>query len=117
MNEQSRRKELREQYKRSRPEAGVYRIVNGKNGKSLLGSTANLASLRSKMEFAKSTNTPGALDRRLAKDVAQFGLDAFSLEILDVLEIRPEMTAADVQEELATLEALWRERMDPSFLY
>ncbi|HEX5417926.1 MAG TPA: GIY-YIG nuclease family protein [Chloroflexota bacterium] len=117
MSNQSRRKELREQYEQNPPEAGMYRIVNRENGKSLLSSSPNLASVRGRLEFAKSTNTPSALDLRLSADIRQFGLDAFSLEILEVLEIKPEMTPAEIRDDLAALEALWREKFDPSQIY
>jgi hypothetical protein len=117
MNDRMRRRELREQYKQTRPEAGVYRIVNRENGKSLLGSTTNLPSLRAKMEFAQSTNTPGALDRHLAKEINKYGLAAFFLEVLEVLEVKPETSPAQLQQDLQTLEALWRERYDPALLY
>jgi hypothetical protein len=117
VNEHSRRKELRTQYKQTHREAGVYRIVNTRNNKALLGSTPNLPSIRNKMEFARTTNMPGALDRRLRQDILEFGIDAFSLEILEVLETRPEMTTAEIQRDLATLEELWREKQDPALLY
>jgi hypothetical protein len=117
MSEQDRRKALVRQYQQTQPEAGVYRIVNSHNNKSLLGSTPNLASIRNKLAFARSTNLPGALDLRLSKDIRQFGIDAFSLEVLEVLDIRPEMTPAQIREDLDTLEALWREKLDPSLLY
>jgi hypothetical protein len=76
-DDKARRKELLTEYKQTHPEAGVYRIVNTQNGRALLGSTPNLASIRNKLEFARSTNTPGALDYRLATDIRRFGLDAF----------------------------------------
>ncbi|MHB1134439.1 MAG: GIY-YIG nuclease family protein [Chloroflexota bacterium] len=117
MNDRARRKELTAQYKQTHPEAGVYRIVNRQNGKALLGSTTNLASLHNKVQFARETNTPGTLDGRLRADVIRFGLDAFELEILEVLQPEPETTTAQLQEDLATLEALWREKMDPALLY
>ncbi len=117
MNEQARRKDLVAQFKQTRPEAGVYRIINSQNNKALLGSTPNLASIRNKLEFAKSTNSPGVLDQRLRKDVRQFGIDAFLLEVLEVLDTKPEMTPAEIQEDLATLVDLWREKLDPSLLY
>jgi hypothetical protein len=116
MNEQS-RKQLRAQYKQTHPEAGVYRIFNTQNNKMLLGSTTNLPSIRNKVEFAKSTNTPGALDHRLREDICKFGIDAFMLEVLEVLSISPERTAAQIREDLTALEALWREKLDPSLLY
>ncbi|MCL5257278.1 MAG: GIY-YIG nuclease family protein [Chloroflexi bacterium] len=117
MSEQAHRRELREQYRQTQPEAGVYRIVNSRNGKCLLGSTTNLAGIRNRMEFAKSSNLSGALDLRLRRDIREDGLEAFSLEVLEVLEIRPEMTPAQIREDLATLEALWREKLDPELLY
>lgn len=116
MDKQSRRERVA-QYKQTHPEAGVYRIVNRKTEKSLLGSSPKLASIRNKLAFAQSTNTPSVLDHRLAKDARQFGLDAFSLEILEVLETRPEMTHEQILEDLAVLEALWRERFEPEQLY
>lgn len=117
MTDRARRKELLAEYKENPPEAGVYRIVNRENGKVLLGSTANLQSIRSKVDFARSTGAAGALGHRLRRDIQAFGIDAFELEILDVLEIRPEMTTAEIRADLATLEQLWREKYDTATLY
>lgn len=117
MNDHARRKELREQYAQTRPEAGVYRIVNARNGRVLLGSTLNLPSMRSKLEFARATGTFGVLGFRLSEDIAAFGIEAFSLEIIEVLDVKPDMTSAQIRDDLATLEALWRERQDPALLY
>jgi hypothetical protein len=117
MDEQSRRKELREQYRQARPEAGVYRIVNTRDDRCLLSSSPNLASVRNRFEFARSTRSPGALDLRLHADAERLGLEAFVLEVLDVLETAPEATEEDILRDLATLEALWREKLDPGRLY
>jgi hypothetical protein len=117
MSEQNRRKELVRQYQETKPEAGVYRIVNSHNNKSLIGSTTNLQNIRNKLAFARSTNLLGALDLRLNRDIREFGIDAFSLEVLEVLDITPEMTPAQIRRDLDTLEALWREKLDPSLLY
>lgn len=51
------------------------------------------------------------LDQRLSGGIRQFGIDALTLEVLEVLNPTPEMTAADVLKDLATLEALWREKL------
>lgn len=113
----NRRKELQSRYKQAHPEAGVYRIVNTRTGKALLGSAANLASARNRFAFAQSSKSPGGLDLRLARDIAAHGLDAFTLEILETLQPTPEQTAADIRADLATLEALWREKYAPDQLY
>lgn len=117
MSDRARRKELVAQYKRIQREAGVYRIVNRTNNKALLGATPDLAGIRNKMAFAKTTGMAGVLDLRLRDDVRAFGIDAFSLEVLEMLETRPEMTAAEIGQDLAALEELWREKLDPALLY
>ena len=117
MIDRRRRKELRAQHQQERPEAAVYRIVNRVSNKALLGTTPNLTSIRNKLEFAQSTNSPVVLDWRLAPDIRRDGIGAFALEILEVLDVTPEMTPADIQADLATLEALWREKLDPALLY
>ncbi len=111
------RKQLIAQFKQNRPEAGVYRIVNSRTGKALLGASTNLASVRNKIEFAKSTGSLGTLDHRLRPDVQRFGIEVLSVEVLDVLESKPEMTDADNLADLAVLEQLWRERLDAATLY
>ena len=117
MDQKARRKELVAEYKRTGPEAGVYRLVNTQTGKALLGSTLNLGSMRSKLEFSRATGTLSALDRKIRADVEKYGVDAFSLDVLEVLEVHPEMTPDEIRSDLATLEALWRERLDPAQLY
>jgi hypothetical protein len=112
-----RRKQLQQQYRQQPLEAGVYRIVNQRTGKALLGSSLNLPSMRGKLDFARRTGTPSALDHRLWNDVRKDGIDAFAFEILEVLEITPEMTQTRINEDLAALEALWRERLADQSLY
>ncbi|HLH25375.1 MAG TPA: hypothetical protein VK066_22890 [Chloroflexota bacterium] len=57
------------------------------------------------------------LDHRLVADARAVGMEAFHLEILETLAVTPEMTREQVQADLATLEALWREKLDPALLY
>ena len=115
--DRNRRKELTSDYKQTRREAGVYRLLNSVNGKSLIGSSLDLASVKSKLDFARTTNSTGVLGYQLKPDMQQFGVDAFELEILEVLAVTPEMTDAQIRSDLATLEELWRERYEPDSLY
>jgi hypothetical protein len=116
-DDKARRRDLTAQYKQTHPEAGVYRIVNTQTGRAFLGSAPNLASVRNKLEFGRSTNSLGVLDHRMRADAQQYGLAAFELEVLESLQPEPEMTATQIREELTTLEALWREKYDPATLY
>jgi hypothetical protein len=45
------------------------------------------------------------------------GINSFAIEILEVLEPRAEATPAGLAEDLAVLEALWREKLGPVLLY
>lgn len=117
MSEQDRRRELVRQYKETWPEAGVYCIRNSHSGKVLVGSTPNLPSLRSKLAFAESTGMAGALDHRLMDDVRRHGFGILSLEILETLQPPSEATEKEIRADLATLEALWREKFDAALLY
>jgi len=114
--DRTRRRALTEQFQQAAPEAGVYRIVNRETGRQLLGSTINLTGLRNRFEFARSSNSASTLDQRLRDDVARFGVDSLSFEVLDKLEVTPAMTPEQIAADLATLEALWREKTDPSLL-
>jgi hypothetical protein len=109
--DKAQRKELLAQYRQSGPRAGVYRFVNRRSGRVLLGATLNLGSMRGKLDFAHATGSPSALDRRLHQDAREFGVDVFELEVLEELETTPEMTTEQVREDLTALEALWRERL------
>lgn len=111
MTSAERRKELRAQYEQRATEPGVYVVRNTETGRVLLASTSDLGSVRRKIEFAKATGTPSALDGRLTADVRQFGIGAFEFEVLDRLEVTPEITPAEVQADLRTLEAMWREKL------
>lgn len=117
MSNGDRRKELQAQYRQTRPEAGVYRLVNRENGKWFLSSARDLASVRNKLAFAQTTHTSGGFDYRLHPDFRAFGADAFALEILDVIEPTPETTDAELRRDLDTLEALWREKFDLALQY
>ncbi|HVX28946.1 MAG TPA: GIY-YIG nuclease family protein [Nitrolancea sp.] len=117
MTDRSRRRELKANYKETHPEAGVYALRNTRTGKVLIGSALNLASMRSKLEFARSTNSPGALDLRLRADIEAYGIAAFELEILESFQPAPERSDSEIRKELEALEALYRDETDPSSRY
>lgn len=114
MADTARRKELKAEYRESTREAGVYRIVNVFTGNGVIGSSANLASVRNKIEFAHATNSPSVFPGSLNGEVREYGVLAFELEVLEVLEPRANQTRAQIVADLAALEELWRERLEPA---
>jgi hypothetical protein len=117
MTSADRRKELRAQYEQQPRKAVVYALRNTLTGRIVVASTPDLDSVRNKLEFARATNSPSALDGRLPAEVREFGIDAFVLDVLDVLEVKPEASPAEVQTDLSALEDLWREKLSDASRY
>jgi hypothetical protein len=117
LDDKARRKELLAEYKESRPGAGVYRILNTKTHRNLLGATPDLRAMQNRFDFAKSMKSASGLDGRLAADIREYGIDAFSFEVLETLDVEPTASRTEVRKDLATLVTLWREKLGPDSLY
>lgn len=111
----SNRRAASKEYKERRQVGGVYTITNTVNGRYLLGSAANLASVRNRFEF--SARTGSTVDPRVRADWKELGPQAFALEVREELEQGPDQSAAAFLEDLKTLEELWRGNLDPSKAY
>ena len=117
MTDATRRKELKANYRQSPPEAGVYRLLNTYTGRFYLASTTDLASIRSKIEFARSTGSPGVFDYKMRPDLAKTGIAAISLEILETVSPDSTTTPEELKKDLSTLVELWREKLGTEFAY
>jgi len=111
MTDRDRRRELGEVYRLRIKEAGVYMLRSQATGKILIGSSRDLVSLRNKIDLGRSTGSASVLDHRMAADARVHGMASIELVVLDVIDLRPEMTLAELTAELASLEALWREKL------
>ncbi|MBB6215205.1 hypothetical protein HNQ80_001294 [Anaerosolibacter carboniphilus] len=106
MSTQLNRKELIAQYKELKHDAGVYRVVNHQTGRYFLSNSSDINSIYNKFEFAKKVNSYDVMHKKLANDMKQYGFDSFSIEVLELLDITPEMTNVEIQKDLKILEAL-----------
>lgn len=104
-----RKKELIQQYKEMKQEAGIYQIRNKKNGKVLVIATKNLRSINGK---AFQLNMGGFLNKGLQEEWSQYGEEAFEFEVLEVLKEKEE-GYFDRDEELKKLEKKWLEELQP----
>jgi len=111
MTSREQRDTLRATYEQRPKEAAVYALRNSVTGRMLIASTTDLASLRNRLDFGRSTNSTGVLDRRLVSDGRAHGLESFELEVLDVLEADLDRTDVQTAADLAALETLWREKL------
>ena len=111
----SRRKEIINEYKARKLCGGVYTITNTLNGKYLIGHAANLKSVQNRFQFAVTTGS--TVHPQLQKDWDELGAQAFTLEVLEELEQKPEQSQAEFMDDLKTLEQLWRANLDASKEY
>lgn len=106
-----RKRELKQQFKETEVEAGVYQIRNTVNDKLLVGSTLNLKTLNG-IKFMLEMNNYTTNDE-LQKEWNQFGKDAFEFEVLEKLKKKEEDPYFNEKESLQALEEKWLEKLQP----
>lgn len=103
------RKALIRAYKETPRPAGVYRILNTRTGRALVGTSGDAPAMlnrhRAQLRLDAHPN------RRLQADWKAEGADAFTLEVLDLLSPSDEPDY-DPREDLSMLEELWREKLE-----
>ena len=104
------RKALIRDYKETRRPMGVFRVRNTVNGKSLVGTSADLPGMLNRQRFQLELGSHPSRD--LQKDWKEFGSDAFVFEILDTLT-PPDQPTYDPSEDLQALEQLWLDKINP----
>ena len=105
-----RKKELKQRYiEETTIEAGVYQIKNTKNQRIFIGSTKNLKTLNG-VKFSLETGT--SYNKELQEEWNQFGKDAFTIEVLEILKKQDEPYFNE-KEALAELENKWLEKLQP----
>ena len=102
------RKELIRTYKETPRPAGVYRVRNTVSGRSLVGASLNLPGMLNRHRFQLEHGSHP--NRELQEHWKKLGPDAFSFEILDLLE--PSSDADyDPSADLLVLEQMWLEKL------
>ncbi|HBI04028.1 MAG TPA: LuxR family transcriptional regulator [Paenibacillaceae bacterium] len=104
-----RKKELKQQYKETKIQAGVYQIKNTKNNKVFIESTNNLKTINGRQFMLKMGGHP---NKALQEELNSFGEDAFVIEVLETLKEKPEGYYS-VKDELKKLEEKWMDQLQP----
>jgi hypothetical protein len=106
----NKKKELKKEYQHTHPPMGIYQIRNLVNDKVLVGATLNLHGQSNSFKGQLSLgNHP---NKRLQADWNEFGSDSFVFEVLDELTAT-EGAGYDYKADLAFLEELWLEKIEP----
>ncbi len=109
MNKPS-RKDLKREYKEKTRIPGIFQIKNHKNGKVLLGSSLNIDGPLNAHEFMLYSGSHR--NRDLQSDYKTFGAEAFSFDVLAVVE-SSNKSGFNIEAELQTLEQLWLDELKP----
>jgi hypothetical protein len=101
------KKQLKQQYKESKPPMGCFSLTCLPEGNRYIGSTKNLEAARNSLFFRLSV---GALQNypELQKHYTRFGEEQVTFSVLEALEYKEDVPSYD--EELRTLKELYLER-------
>ncbi|OME95638.1 transcriptional regulator [Paenibacillus amylolyticus] len=105
----NRRKELQEQAKEVKTEAGVYQIRNERNGKVYIDSTLNLKTINGQRFMLQMGSH---LNRRLQAEWNEYGENAFVIEVLETLK-QDDNPYYDSKDALAKCLNRWFEQLEP----
>lgn len=109
MNEMNRKKELKQQYKMTKPPMGVFIIKCLQSKKCHIQTSKDLrASINGALVRLKGGFHPYA---ELQKEWKEFGSDSFEIETLDELSYGSDDSITDYTEELNSLKNLWDEKL------
>ncbi|HJR08628.1 MAG TPA: GIY-YIG nuclease family protein [Pyrinomonadaceae bacterium] len=108
MDERKRR--LKKEYLQNRRASGVFLIRNMINDKVFVGVGLDLSGIINSHKFQLAAGVHR--NRRLQNDWNEFGGESFAFEILDQLEPRAD-AEDDGRNDLAFLEELWLEKLQP----
>ncbi len=103
------RKELKRLYKETPIIAGVFQILNKRNGKRFIASTRNMKTLNG-LKFSLENGV--YVVRELQADWNKYGADAFEITTLEQLKKKKE-GYFDEKRELEKLEEKWLEHYQP----
>jgi len=104
-----RRKELKLQYKQTRPAMGIFIIYNNVNNKCYIQGTQDLRGVMNGARVRLLGNSH--IFKELQKDWNELGAESFTFEILENLEYDKDESKTDYTEELKLLEMMWEDKL------
>ena len=98
------------EYKEAKIAAGVYRVHNLAEDRSLIGASVNVAAILNR--HRSGLRMGGHENKELQRDFNRLGEAGFAFEVLDELT-GTDLPGFDLKRDLAVLEQLWLERLEP----
>jgi hypothetical protein len=100
------RKAMMREYRDTPRQAGIFGVRNTQSGRLLVGSSPNLPGMLNRQRFQLEMGSHP--DKELQADWNRLGEDAFTIEVLDELEVGTE-PGYDPADDLAALREAWLE--------
>lgn len=105
------RRELIREYKRTQRDMGVVGLRSLKDNSLVILPSKDVNGLINKFDFAKKTKSTIALPNEFRKMVEQEGFDGVVIEVLELIENKPEHTNSERLEELELLYEIIQDRL------
>lgn len=109
MGKSEHQKELLAAYKERKVLGGVCCVTCDENKKCLLLGAIELKSQRNRFELALATDSP--MLPSMGGDWREYGSGAFTFEVLEELEKRPDQSDRDFSADVKLLAEIWREKL------
>lgn len=103
------KKELKLQYKQTKPQMGIFIIRSKVNNKCYLQSTQDLRGVMNGAKVRLMSNMHPY--KELQKEWNEYGADNFTIEILENLQYDKDESKTDYTEDLALLQMIWEEKL------
>ncbi|HYE83427.1 MAG TPA: GIY-YIG nuclease family protein [Clostridia bacterium] len=104
-----RKRELKLQYKQTKPKMGIFIIRSKVNNKCYIQATQDLRGVMNGAEVRLGAGMHP--NKELQKEWKEFGQENFVIEILEYLEYDKDETKTDYSEDLALLQMIWEEKL------
>jgi|LSQX01.2.fsa_nt_gb hypothetical protein len=104
-----RKRELKEQYKNTKPDMGIIIIKSDVSNKCYLEATRRIKGAINKSIFTLDLGSH--INKELQKDWNKYGKEHFTIKMLDELEYDEENPDKDYKKELEMLLDLWKDKL------
>ena len=107
-------KKLKEIYKNTKKEMGVYKIYSQNTNNTYIGIAKDLKGIMNSMKF--QLNLGSYPNKQLQNEWKEQGSGSFTIEALDILSYSNNEAKTDYSDDLKMLAAMWQEKIENSYL-
>ena len=92
-----------------KPDMGILIVRSNKSNKCFIETSQNIKSYINRIKFQLSSS--GHPNTELQKEWNEFGVENFTIEVLEILKYDKDESKTDYSEELEVLKMIWTEKL------